>query len=81
MYGKRNEILDSESIHETVLNSIHNHVTDLVKSRNVDSHITDEELQSITDFANENLLKNDISKVELENRDADDIIEYLYEKS
>ena len=81
MYGKRNEILDSESIHETVLNSIHNHITDLVKSRNADSHITDEELQSITDFANENLLKNDISKVELENRDADDIIEYLYEKA
>ena len=54
MYGKRNEILDSESIHESVLNSIHNHVTDLVKSRNIDNIITDEELQSITDFANEN---------------------------
>ena len=51
-----------------------------LKSRNADSTITDEELQSITDFANENLLKNDISKVELENRDADDVVEYCKNK-
>ena len=81
MYGKRNEILDSESIHETVLNTIKNHITDLVKSRNTDGVITDEELEKITEFTNENLLKNDISKVELENRDIDDIIEYIYNKA
>ena len=81
MYGKRNEILDSESIHESVLNSIHNHVTDLVKSRNIDNIITDEELQSITDFANENLLKEDITKNQLENKKADDIIEFIYNKA
>ena len=81
MYGKRNEILDSESIHETVLTSIHNHVTDLVKSRNSDGVITDEELEKIIEFTNENLLKNDITKVELENRDVDDIIEYIYNKA
>ena len=32
MYGRRNEILDSESIHSTVLDTIKNHVSDLVNS-------------------------------------------------
>ena len=81
MYGKRNEILDSESIHETVLNSMHNHVTDMVISRNLDNVLTDEELENIASFANENLLRNDIKKKALENKSADDIIEYIYMKA
>ena len=81
MYGKRNEILDSESIHETVLNSMHNHVTDMVISRNLDNVLTDEELENIASFANENLLRNDIKKKSLENKSADDIIEYIYMKA
>jgi len=81
MYKKRNEILDSESIHQTVLNSIHNHVMDLVNSHIYpEGKLTDKDLEEITEFINENLLKEDIQKSEIENKTPDEIIDYLANK-
>lgn len=81
MYGRRNEILDSESIHNTVLDTIKNHVSDLVNSHIYpEGHLTNNDIIDIVQYANENLLQNDIDKGELDNRTAEDIINVIVEK-
>ncbi|MEG1495181.1 MAG: preprotein translocase subunit SecA [Bacilli bacterium] len=82
MYGRRNEILDSESIHNTVLEAVGNHINDLVKSHIYpEGHLTNKDMEEITEFANENLLKTDIDKEEIDNKQPDDVINYLTEKT
>jgi len=81
MYQKRNEILDSESIHQTVLNAMYNHVMDLVNSHILpEGHLTDKDLEEIVEFTNQNLLKNDILKNDIENKKEEEIIDYVYGK-
>ena len=60
IYGKRNQILDNESIHEMVLSTFRHHVEDLVKSHiPPENELTPEDYKDIREFVNENLLKND----------------------
>ena len=78
IYEKRNEILDSESIHETVLNSIRNHIMDLVNSHIYpEGRLTNEDIKDIVEFVNENLLKKDMDKEEVDNKTPDEIIEII----
>ncbi len=80
IYEKRNKILDSESIHEMVLTTFKNHITDLVNSHLYpEGHLTDEDFGEIVEFANENLLKEDITKEEINNLSTDGTIDKLYE--
>ena len=79
IYAKRNEVLDNESIHDTVLEAIKNHVTDLVKSHLYpEGHLTDNDLKEIVEFANENLLKNDISLKDVKDKKDDEVIDIIY---
>ena len=79
IYAKRNEILDNESIHDTVLESVKNHVTDLVKSHLYpEGHLTDNDIKEIVDFANENLLKKDINIKDVKDKKDDEIIDIIY---
>jgi preprotein translocase subunit SecA len=81
IYQKRNKILDSESIHEDVLNAFRHHIEDLIKSHLViDGEINDDDLNEITEFANENLLVKDIKKSSLKNLDEEKIIDKLYKQ-
>lgn len=81
MYNRRNEILDSVSIHETVLNSIRNHVGDLVNSHLYpEGRLTNEDVKDIVEFANENLLIKDIDKEEVDNKSPEEMIEYISTK-
>ena len=81
MYGRRNEILDSESIHDTVLDTFHNHIEDVVNSHIFpEGRLTDEDLKDIVEFINENLLKHDISVDDLNKKSNDEIIEFIYGK-
>ena len=81
MYSRRNEILDSESIHETVLDTIHNHISDLVNSHLFpEGRLTNDDVKDIVEFVNENLLTNDIDKEELDNRTPDEMINIITEK-
>ena len=67
IYEKRNTILDSDSIHEMVLSSFRHHVEDLVNSHLApEGMLTDADLTEIVDFANENLLRKDIKKKDIE---------------
>jgi len=79
IYAKRNEILDNESIHDTVLEAVKNHVTDLVKSHLYpEGHLTDNDIKEIVEFANENLLKKDISTKGIKDKKDDEIIDIIY---
>lgn len=81
MYTRRNEILDSESIHNTVLDTFKNYITDLVNSHIYpEGRLTNDDIKDITEFANENLLKKDIDKEEIDNRSPEEIINIIYEK-
>lgn len=81
MYARRNEILDSESIHNTILDTIHNHISDLVNSHIYpEGRLTNDDIKDIVEFVNENLLKKDMDKEEVDNRTPDEIIEIITEK-
>lgn len=81
MYARRNEILDSKSIHGTVLDTIHNHISDLVNSHIYpEGRLTNDDVKDIVEFVNENLLKKDIDKEEVDNRTPDEMIEIITEK-
>jgi len=81
MYSRRNEILDSESIHETVLDTIRNHVSDLVNSHIFpEGRLTNDDIKDIVEFTNEKLLKKDLDKEEVDNRSVEEIIDIITEK-
>ena len=81
MYDKRNEILDSDSIHEMILSSFRHHIEDLIKSHLApEGYITDEDLKDIVEFANENLLKKDIKTTYLKDLDVDEMVDKLVKK-
>lgn len=78
IYERRNEILDSESIHETILNTFHDYVTELVESHIMpEGKLTDQDLDEIREAMNE-LLKNDIDLADLQNRTVEETIENIY---
>ena len=80
MYARRNEILDSDSIHETVLNAMYNHITDLVKSHQLDGDISEQDRKDIIEFANENLLKTDLKDSDIPDNDPENMINLIYER-
>ena len=81
MYKRRNEILDSESIHDTVLESVRNHIMDLVNSHIYpEGRLTDKDIEEITEFINENLLRNDIKENDIKDKEPEEIIDYLTDK-
>lgn len=81
IYGKRNQILDNESIHEMVLSTFRHHIEDIVKS-----HIPPEDMLMEKDYAdireevNENLLKKDLTEKEVKGKEPDDLIDYICKK-
>ena len=81
IYEKRNTILDSESIHEMVLNAFNNHIKDLVNSHLYpEGHLTNEDFEEITEFANQNLLAKDIKISAINDLSPDGVIDKLYEQ-
>ena len=57
MYERRNEILEKESIHETIINLIKEHVSTLVNNHLLtESTLSEEDLKEISEYINENLL-------------------------
>ncbi len=81
MYGRRNEILDGESIHDTVLETFRNHISDLVNSHIYpEGRLTNDDIKDIVEFTNENFLKKDMKKEEIDNKTPDEIITIITEK-
>ena len=80
IYGKRNNILDSDSIHEEILKSMYNHVADIVESHLDDSeHLGEEDVKDIIEYFNSNLLRKKIDEKFFEDKSVDEIIDGITE--
>ena len=78
IYGKRNNILDSDSIHEEVLKSIYNHIADTVESHlDEHEHLGEDDIRDIIEYFNSNLLRKKIDEKFFEDKDADQVIDGL----
>ena len=80
IYDKRNHILDSDSIHETVLEMFENYVVDVVES-----HIGENDKLSRNDMSEaletiNDVLKTKVTMSEVELMDIDQLIDYLYDR-
>ncbi len=79
MYGRRNEILDNESIHNTVLDIMKSYISTLVNSHlQVEAKLTKDDINEIAAFVNERLLKKDIDAKILQSKSPDEIIDLVY---
>ncbi len=80
IYGRRNQILDSDSIHSITLEHFKNHIRNIVNSHLIDSNkLTGLDVSEILETVNENLLKNDLSVDELDGLDPESLTETIYE--
>ena len=79
MYERRNEILEKESIHETIINLIKEHVSTLVNNHLLtESTLSEEDLKEISEYINENLLvKSNIKISQIINKSTDEVIEII----
>ena len=81
IYRRRNEILDNDSIHEQVMNTFHNHITDIVDSHiPPENYLTDNDLSDIVNYMNQNLLKKHINFDDLKEKKPDDVIEFCFNR-
>ena len=77
IYEKRNEILDSESIHEIVIKVFNDFITHLVESHLDNNHLNGQDLNEILEFVNGKLLTKKISLDDLDGMDYHKIIDYI----
>jgi len=80
IYSKRNEILDNESIHETVLSIFRSYIDEMVRSHNLyDEKLKEKDYEEILEAANENLLKKyRITLSEINGKSEEEVIEIIY---
>ena len=78
IYEKRNKILDSDSIHEMVLTTFRQHISDLVNSHLApEGRLVDNDYKEILEFANNNLIKNDLELDSINNKQPDEVIDVI----
>ena len=80
IYKRRNEILDNESIHETVLNTFYNHISDFVEDHlPPEDMLTDNDLSDIVSYVNQNFLRKHITFDDVKEKSCEDVINYIYD--
>ena len=79
IYSKRNEILENDSIHESTLNLLRDHVSDVVNDHLIESNkLEDKDYDEILETVNENLLKNHrIAISEIKGKSASEVIQII----
>ena len=81
IYNRRNEILDNESIHETVLNNMYNHISDVVNDHiPPENYLTENDLSDIVNYTNQNLLRKHIKFDDIKDKEPNEVIDYIYNK-
>ena len=76
IYGKRNLILDSESIHEEILKGMYNHVADLIESHaGEEEKLEKEDIKDICEYVNSSLLRKNIDEEFFKDKSIDNIID------
>lgn len=81
IYEKRNEILDSESIADSIKQAIRNHIEDLIHEHmdNI-GKLSETDLSEIVEAVNENLLKKDMNVSEVTEMEPQEAIDYIYNR-
>ncbi len=81
MYERRNEILDRDSIHDSILNLIREHIEEVVRGHLITSgELTENDVDEIAEYVNENLLrKNSLKVSEIINKRSEEVIDTVYE--
>ena len=82
IYARRNEILDSESIHENTLQLFKDYITGIVNAHLVETNtLKENDYAEILEASNENLLKKyRITLAEINNKSPEEVIDFIYEK-
>ena len=81
IYDRRNEILDQDSIHDTIISTIKNFVDGLVHSHvQPDGTISGKDRNEILEMVNSNLVRTPITLDDLEDMKEQEIIDFLIEK-
>ena len=80
IYAKRNEILDSESIHEMILGMFKEYITGMINGHMIETaKLSENDYKEIVEASNENLLKNyRINLSEINGKKSDEVIEIIY---
>ena len=80
VYNKRNEILDNESIHETVCNGFREYISDIVNSHLIETNkLKESDYTEILEACNESLLrKYRLNLSEINGRGAEEVIDIIY---
>ena len=76
IYEKRNEILDSESIHDVIIKLFNDFITHLVESHLDNGSLNGQNLNEILEFINGKLLRKAITLDDVEGMDYNQIIDY-----
>ena len=79
IYEKRNEILDCESIHETVLESFHNFVEDTFYEHVKDGDLSDEDEAEMAEYFS-SLLGMELKVEDFDDEDINQELENIYQK-
>lgn len=80
IYEKRNIILDSESIHDVILEHIENYVDELIESHMMpEGFLTEKDYSEILEVMNE-LLRKEIDLVDVKSHEKEELKQYLFEK-
>ena len=81
IYGKRNEILDSDSIHETILKTFRDNISNLVNVHTIEtSKLSHEDYAEILEATNENLLKRyRLNLSDIEGKSNEEVIDIIYD--
>ena len=81
IYERRNEILDSASIHDVVLENFYNYISGLVDSHLVNEEkLTELDKKEILEAINDGLVRNKIILSDIESLDAEGVKSYLNEQ-
>ena len=78
IYEQRNNIIDNESIHDTIKETFRNVVEDVVTTHTHEGKTSADDLQEIVSYINTNFLKTQVLKgKEIEDLDESEKIEYI----
>ena len=79
MYARRNEILDKESIHESIIKLIKEHIEEVVTGHTIyQKDLTEIDCSEIMEYMNENLLaKSSVKVSEIINKPTEEVIKFI----
>ena len=80
IYERRNEILEQESIHETILSTIKNFIDELVHSHVQDGEISGKDRNEILEMVNSNLVHTPITIDDMDGMKEQEIVDFLISK-